>query len=124
LIQAPLFRFANPLNEPGRGNERLTRHTAKIQAIAAHQIALDQRNAPAESGCSCSGNQASGTGPYYHHVVNAFTLFHPDMLRSFEPCIHPIIPLLATSSMEQAQLLPGEYILYESNITRTVGEAV
>src|SRR5260370_26613017 len=56
-IQAPFFRFADLLDQSRGGNERLARNATEVQAIAAHQAALDQRDASAEASRSRCGHE-------------------------------------------------------------------
>src|SRR5690606_32384963 len=47
---------------PGRGDQRLGRHAAMVQAIAAHQAAFDQHHAHAESRRARRGGQPGSAG--------------------------------------------------------------
>ena len=50
------------IREPGRGEQRLRRHAAEIQAVAAHRAALDQHDLGAELRRAGGDRQPAGAG--------------------------------------------------------------
>ncbi len=75
-IQSPFFRIADSSDETRGRNQRFTRDAAEVQAIAAHLVALDQRNAAAKSRRSRRRYQPGGSRADDNDIVNAFTFFH------------------------------------------------
>ena len=54
---------AGGLGRTGGGDQRLRRHTADIEAIPAHPIALDQHHRSAHLGGACGDAEPAGAGP-------------------------------------------------------------
>ena len=66
---AELARPAHVGDGAARPDQALRRHAADIEAIAAHQPALDERHARAESGRARRRDQPRGPGPDHDQVV-------------------------------------------------------
>jgi hypothetical protein len=61
---------AHPGGGARRGDERLARDAAVVQAVAPHQVALHEGDAPPQAGRSGRGHEARGAAPDDHDVVD------------------------------------------------------
>src|SRR5260370_42285719 len=70
-IQAPFFRFADLLDQSRGGNERLARNATEVQAIAAHQTPLNQRDASTAASRSRSRPEPRPAGADHDDMLSA-----------------------------------------------------
>src|SRR4029077_12807783 len=69
-IQSPFFRIADSSDETRGRNQCFTRDAAKVQAIAAHLVALDQRDGAAQPGSARCRDQSSRSRSDHDNVVS------------------------------------------------------
>jgi hypothetical protein len=67
---AELSRVAHLCGRPRCPQECLRRHTANVEAVAAHQLALDQRHFCAKTRRACCGDQTGRAGAENNEVVS------------------------------------------------------
>ena len=69
MVNAELGAGARVMGGPRRADHALGRHTANVEAIAAQEITLDQRDLRAQSSCAGGADQSRRTAADDHHVV-------------------------------------------------------
>jgi hypothetical protein len=65
------FGIARRRGDAGGGDHRLRRHAADVQAVAAEEMALDERHAGAEAGSAGRGDEPGRARPDDEEVVGA-----------------------------------------------------
>ena len=68
-IHAELTRLAHRSHGPGRADDGLGRHAPYVQAIAAHEMFLDERDLCAESGRARGADQSCRAAADHDQVV-------------------------------------------------------
>ena len=67
--EAVFLRTGGVGQHPGGAQQRLARHAARIQTVAAHAVALDQRHFGLDGGRDQRGDEAARSGPDHDQVV-------------------------------------------------------
>ena len=75
----------------GGADQRLRRHAAGVEAVAPHQIALDQRDSRSQAGCTDRGDEPSGARPNHNQVIAAFGLGVRPVLRMHVADQQPVV---------------------------------
>jgi hypothetical protein len=74
-VETEVLTPAYVMDELGRGNERLRRNAAVVQAIAPHFVPLDECDASTQARRSCCCNQTGGSSADDDDVVFPLAFF-------------------------------------------------